>query len=146
MVKIKSCLCGVTCSKTKVPPWFAIQVGSVVETVGAKIRTFSILTKYFLHIFLICSYCQCIIYYCQRQKPRLSSLNFHLSHPSFPLFALLPPPFYRDNPTPNTPVTHPRRPPEADKARFRFSSPLYFCAVFQSLTIGAHTEPRQEDE
>lgn len=31
--------------KTKVPPWFAIQVGSVVETVGAKIRTFSILTK-----------------------------------------------------------------------------------------------------
>ncbi len=38
--------------KTKVPPWFAIQVGSVVETVGAKIRTFSILTKYFLHTFL----------------------------------------------------------------------------------------------
>ena len=63
-----------------------------------------------------------------------------VSHLSFPLFAPLLPPSYRDNPTPNTPVTHPRRPPEADEARFRFSPPLYFCAVFQSQATGAHME------
>lgn len=56
-----------------------------------------------------------------------------VSHLSFPLFAPQPPPSYRDNPTPNAPVTHPRRPPEADEARFRFSSPLYFCAVFRKI-------------
>lgn len=67
-----------------------------------------------------------------------------VSHLSFPLFAPLPPPSYRDNPTPNAPVTHPRHPPEADKARSRFPPPLYFCAVFQSLTIGAHVgQPRR---
>jgi hypothetical protein len=33
--------------KTKVPPWFAIQVGSVVETVDAKVQLFFILTMFF---------------------------------------------------------------------------------------------------
>jgi len=33
--------------KTKVPPWFAILMGSVVETVDAKIQTFFILAIVF---------------------------------------------------------------------------------------------------
>jgi len=47
--------------KTKVPPWFAIQVGSVVETDGAKIQPFSILAKYFFTKTLYFSYYQTII-------------------------------------------------------------------------------------
>ena len=118
--------------KTKVPPWFAIQVGSVVETVGAKIRSFSILTKYFYIFFSFALIVNALSIIANGKNLVFLTLNFHFFHLSFPLFALLPPSSFRDNPTPNAPVTHPQRPSEADKARFRFSPPLYFCAVFQA--------------
>ena len=50
---------------------------------------------------------------------------------AFPLFPPSRPPPHRDHPTPNTPVMHPRRPPEADKARSRFPHPCTFAPSFE---------------
>ena len=99
--------CAIWSAKTKVPPWFAIQVGSVVETVGAKIRTFSILTKYFYIFFSFALIVNALYIIANDKNLVFLTLNFHFLHLSFPLFAPFPPPPYRDNPTPNTPVTHP---------------------------------------
>ena len=50
--------------KTKVPPWFAIQVGSVVETDGAKIQPFFYSNTIFFNIFFITLFitrlCHCL--------------------------------------------------------------------------------------
>ncbi|MBQ6742253.1 MAG: hypothetical protein IJR04_06670 [Bacteroidales bacterium] len=83
--------------KTKVPPWFApqgrgpqlaIQVGSVVETVGAKIQTFFILTKYFQTLFTGC-YISTIYKYNKCIKAPSSKLLFvvFLHFLAFSLFA-----------------------------------------------------------
>jgi len=52
--------------KTKVPPWFAVHVGSVVETVGAKIQPFfhsnTIFFNIFFITFIITRLCHCLFF------------------------------------------------------------------------------------
>jgi len=86
--------------KTKVPPWFAVHVGSVVETVGAKIQPFfhsnTIFLLFFLHFVRYHSFM--LLFFLQNNSAVLPSFSPVQSvfcpflptfHPS--LFVTMPP-------------------------------------------------------